>query len=369
MNEETNSPNEKVEKLLRRWGAAESVSMVRIGAAPQPTKQKQIVRRSVLVRWLPTAAAAALLIAATVVFFASSTGSKKKSVSQPGADASKAAEMQKTLDDLRARMRQTLTTLQRTQAQFTRVQSNLAAEKIKHEAARSELAKLQSRLEEINQPAAEAQLATLRAELNGRINAKQAELERIAAGLKTRDEELTTERKNLANAAEELAGVKNRMVAAIEEVKNLRKMNDEAIAARQKALIELMTLKARSELMLADFQRLYLSVATGGEIGLAARQNAAKHANLLRRCAQIRPSARSAVTGQLLDKLEVVLTRLELLNAYNSQSAGSFTRLVRDSKLLEQIDDVLATGGEEVLVRTWLIEVKLILAGADRVVG
>jgi len=52
-----------------------------------------------------------------------------------------------------------------------------------------------------------------------------------------------------------------------------------------------------------------------GPPSLAARQSAARGSGLLERVARVRPMARSAETRAALDALEVVLTRLDLLDA------------------------------------------------------
>ena len=84
----------------------------------------------------------------------------------------------------------------------------------------------------------------------------------------------------------------------------------------------------------------------------------------MERCAEIRPSVQGTGTGKLVDRLEVVLTRLNMLNVADPAEARAFAALVRRGGLVGEIDETLAKG-QRADIRIWLFEVRLILEGAE----
>ena len=156
---------------------------------------------------------------------------------------------------------------------------------------------------------------------------------------------------------------------------------DDASASRQKAEDELAALKLRQRGLMNSFQRLYLSSAeaparaSGAEPaaaaapgdGLLTRQLTARRNQMLLRHAHLRPSLQTQAAKDLFETLEVLLIRLDVLAAQDARAAESFAALVRQSKLPERIDEVLAAAAESPEVRSWLMEARLILTGADRV--
>lgn len=120
--------------------------------------------------------------------------------------------------------------------------------------------------------------------------------------------------------------------------------------------------------LLANFERIYqAAAAAGGQAPWQARQSAARAAGLLAKCDQIRSQANSSQTAQLLERLEVVLIRLELLDPDDGAAVESFAALVASSGLTRQIDRVLAGGDEPPQVQGWLLEARFIIMGADNV--
>jgi hypothetical protein len=143
---------------------------------------------------------------------------------------------------------------------------------------------------------------------------------------------------------------------------------------------ELAGLKARQAAVVGSFQQAYLHAAAGaadpalaeraaaaGEWPLGVRQAAARNAQMLQRLARLRPTVRGGPVGALLDRLEVVLTRLDLMDVFDAGQARSFAALLEGGRLVALIDEALYASGQEPELLAWLLEARLILAGADHV--
>jgi hypothetical protein len=102
-------------------------------------------------------------------------------------------------------------------------------------------------------------------------------------------------------------------------------------------------------------------VSVPARADLAARQRAAR--TYLAEAAP-RAGADEAV-GRLLATLDVVLTRLELLDAADPQAARAFASLVRRTEAVERLDAALAAEGLPVALRAWLVKARLVLTGVS----
>ncbi len=117
--------------------------------------------------------------------------------------------------------------------------------------------------------------------------------------------------------------------------------------------------------ILALFQRTYLaSTATNGQ-GLQARQEAARQGQLIDRGILLRDAVQTQRSQRLFDTLEVVLTRLEMLDVQNNSERRSFARLLRTMDLMGQINEILTDWQEPSAARAWLIETQVLLMGAE----
>jgi len=99
--------------------------------------------------------------------------------------------------------------------------------------------------------------------------------------------------------------------------------------------------------------------------GMAAVQAAAANRDLLTRCQIARQGAGDQRTIGLLDQLEVILTRLELLDVGSDKAVSGFMALTRAEGLRESLAEVQATA-ETKATKMLLLEVQLLLRGADR---
>jgi len=199
------------------------------------------------------------------------------------------------------------------------------------------------------------------------LSDKQAELARVA-------EELRQARGGLASAISERDRLRGeaevsgkRLLAVTEELAALRAGYEQLAAAARKTQTELAAVKEQQARTWTDLQRAYLSAAAPGQEGFAARQAAVRRSRMVERCSELRPAVPGEATRRLFDQLEVVLTRLEMLDVASADAVGSFAKMVHSGDLLGQMDQALAAGVEAPQARAWLFEARLILTGADRV--
>jgi hypothetical protein len=84
---------------------------------------------------------------------------------------------------------------------------------------------------------------------------------------------------------------------------------------------------------------------------------------MIQRLAGLSGEVKSDQMRQLLDRVEAVLTRLDLMDADQPDSRESFYRLVGQGNLEGRIDEALAAPAQAGDVTNWLFEAKLILMG------
>ena len=114
-------------------------------------------------------------------------------------------------------------------------------------------------------------------------------------------------------------------------------------------------------------QAAYLSAAAPTEHGLRARQSASKRSRMVQRMAALRKADRAQAVAPLLDRLEVVLTQLDMIDCSDPRAAKSFAKLLDKGSLVVKIDDALAAANNPAELRNFLAEAKLILGGAENV--
>ncbi|MDY7010861.1 MAG: hypothetical protein SVV80_08945 [Planctomycetota bacterium] len=352
MNEKNHEPDERLERMLRRWGVAESAR--RVGVPPMPEMTPQRRWKTILLRWGPPAAAAAMLLVAVGLFVITFTGN----------DTSPAQE---DVENLKAELAQVRTELARARKELETSRENHA----------SELAQLEARFRQEKEKLlgeADRRITALR----NNIAQKEARLEQVAGELDKTLKRLASadaERKRLLKSAQNNERTRIRLAAAVSELDRVNRKYRQVLTDSQKVQSELVALKARNKTVFDDFQRAYLSAAAaaggmenpGRRIDLAVRQSAARGAALLERCAELRSLVPTTDTGRLMDRLEVVLTRLELLNPADVSEAEAFASLVRRGGLVREIDAALSEGRRSADVRTWILEARMILEGAENV--
>ncbi|KPK85105.1 MAG: hypothetical protein AMJ81_04180 [Phycisphaerae bacterium SM23_33] len=363
--------------MLRQWGAEEAAQRYRY-AQPPPRRSAVGWTFRVIATWSAAVATVLIAVAVAVMLFnymhrgggVTTAPAASKDIDRLKADLAKAqdevkalraerAEDGKLLAGLTARLSDQesrfLAQVSDLEGELEKLRKGSAAEKAKLTDEVKRLAgQLDAQLKELT--AAGAELAKAKAELT---NAK-AELTNAKA-------ELVAARAEAADSARQVDDLRKRLAAAADELDRAAKTQRDALAASQQAAKELAALKARHATMLDSFARLYVSAVAPDQSGWAARQRAARVAQLLPRCPQLRPSARGEAAARAMDKLEVLLIRLELLDTSDDRAVRSFAALASSEELAGEIEAVLAAGEQPPAVQKWLLEVRLILTGAERV--
>ena len=318
-------------------------------AAPKPTLM--------LSRWLPLAVAAVLLLSSLVLFFHSLAGS-----GPAGQARQKLKGLTAQRDEARKDLQEAVIAVEAAKAELTNQKASydeFAAKMVGDRQA------LQKTLGE-----KETQVVRLKEEasMGSALLAEMApRLEAAAGEIKDARKLLAYKEKEAAELVRKVDVKRKRMAAAQTELDRLIKVNEEAARASQKAVNEMLLMRAQREALFADARRLYLSVKAPDEADLHASQMASRRSGMIARCGKLRAMADTDALRALLDKLEVFLTRLDLVDAGMHDEARAFTALVSTSKIVEEIDEALGSRINDEHLRTWVFEARLILMGTERV--
>jgi DNA repair exonuclease SbcCD ATPase subunit len=159
----------------------------------------------------------------------------------------------------------------------------------------------------------------------------------------------------------------DRFTAATDELASLKRSNDDMAKKVQKAQDDLAAAKAAAAREFEQSQTAYLTAAVPTDHGLKARQAASRRARLVQRVMALRRGNPPQAALAVLDRLEVVLTRLDMIDPSESRAAHGFVKLLDSGGLVQQIDLALANPYTTPELLNVLVEAKLILAGADNV--
>jgi hypothetical protein len=344
MAQKPNNPDERLERMLRRWGAEQAAD----AAAPPPMPAARPDRPGGWMwRWLPAAAAAVFLVAGGVFFYLARH--------QPAGMVTLPEQEVASLRTGAARDREELAK--------TRGLLEKSAQEI---AEKSRLADALARQYEDAQRAA-AGAARLQADLTVREGELQTALAKMEV-LNKQVEAGAASATELATARADLKDARTKLLAASDLATAFEKARTQTQVDLRLARDELGTLQADREKLLADLQRVYLAGEATPTKGspLALRQAALRRNKLLDRLAAIRATDSAASAGELLDRLEAVLTKLDLLDRSDPAASAAFAALLAKGRFVEQIDTALAAAVPSDM-RTWLLEARLILMGADHV--
>ena len=111
---------------------------------------------------------------------------------------------------------------------------------------------------------------------------------------------------------------------------------------------------------------LYLTTVAPNETGMTAVQAVARNRLLIRRCGELRRRVGETETGRVIERLEVVLTRLALLDVADASEVEAFAAATRTGGLREMLA-IARQQAEDERSRLVLLEIQLILLGVDRV--
>lgn len=351
MTEQNDKMENRVDGMLRRWGAAEAMERAHAPAVPVAARELRPLGPPAG-RYFLIGAAAGLLFAVCGVFVLKQFSLQFEFASHPQTQVAGAKHEDST-------------TIEVPVAVFLPDANHLSGEtalagRDSHGASpttRDSVADLMTRTEDYRKKIAA---------LEQLQDSREMQFQNIARTLKDAQDDnarLLAMVKEANSVQARYDVVEKRLAAAAGELARVRKMSDESQQAREKAQAELAAASAHRDALLLDIQRSLL----GEEITLKSRQDAVKRCNLLDRCSDLRKTGATDASKNLMDKLEVALLRLSMLDASDTAAAASFGNLVREKDLVRQIDLTLASGGEGAKMRAWLVEVRCVLMGADRV--
>jgi hypothetical protein len=165
--------------------------------------------------------------------------------------------------------------------------------------------------------------------------------------------------KQLAHQAQQTEALATKLRAASEELSQASRRDVREAKADKEALGALDIERAKLARLLLDARRAYISAASPDKEGLEARQQAARRAKLSDRLAAARKADSAAIGKELGEKLDALLTRLDMIRDYGIEPTRQFDEAVARSGILQQIDDALASAGPQ--TRALLLETRFVL--------
>ncbi len=348
MSEERERADEKMDRLLRNWGAEEAVRQARVDYLRPPAPRRAVPAPSVW-QWLPLAASLILVGGAAIILLVTQPGA---SPSATAADvervrqAVEAAERkwnaaEEALTGARAERERLAGSIRESQQSLAAAQAELRA---KASEAADHAAKLTAAAEQVREATralsdSEAALKAAREQLNLREQ-ETAELRKAAEGARAAEDEVSRLRVHVAQQNENIASM----------------LSDKRILANR-----LSALQSERDVMRTMLRRLYIAAAAPGATGASARQTAARQNRLIERYGELRGAVRSPAVRKLADQVEVALTRLELLDPARPPEVDGLASFAAQTDLCARIEEVLAAGEEPPAVRSWLLEAQLVL--------
>jgi len=374
MTDKPKNQTDRLERMLRQWGAEEAgrnaapPAMPPLGGAVASKPRMRTV-----LRWVPLAAAAILLAASGVVLYMGSLRGRARE----SADATAARQRPPAIVPMAPSSRPAdddrIVDLETQVAELRRQIEVANARLAELPALVAEAGKLRTQLEEVRKQH-QAEVTRLTTASEARQLQARKEVEKQAGLIKVAElkiAKLEAARRTLKAAAdkgalarEQVADLRKRLAAAGEELTRRRTAIEGVEAKLAEAKGESQRMAIRQREIVAAFQRTYLASVAPGQTGLNARKTAVRARQMLDRLAKLSGEVRSENTRQLLDRLEAVLTRLDLINTDRAGDAQSFSRLLGQGDLQRQIDDALGAPAQAADVKNWLFEAKLILMGA-----
>lgn len=346
MDQQSDGHGDRVEGLLRRWGAAEAAEGAAANARPEPVAVRSTLGwRS----WIPTMAAAALVLVAGVIFALGALGWLENATSETSGQVEDLVKQLraagKELTDVRRQLAEAKATAEGQQETFQervrRLEQQLAEQKAALEAE------------------ADAQLLDLRRTVADHRSA----LERLASELRVAREKADNRSAALNAAQAEAERLRERLAEQRASIERLATQAD----AVDSQLRDLQAVNRRYTDLAETLERLYLAASVPHDAGLRTVTEAARRTRLATRGAAIRERVQEGKVARLVDAVEVVLTRLDLLDTRNLGEVQSFATLVRRGRVIERIEEALASGEVDPEVRAWLLEARLLLTRLNHV--
>ena len=367
MNETPDNTDPRLEELLRQWGADEAGAAAREHLAPKTAPGPSW--QTVALRWAPAAAAAVLFLAAGTLFLTWHIHGASPADGEAGAEAQLQAPSMPaapTAADLQDDIRKLATENAKLKMERDDLKESLLRADGQRVAVlsghKAELDKLTAQITEQKVTIATAVDAARKAQLAA--EARQTELtaataarDKALADLKASGQEVKRWKDTVADLTRREAKLKAEYATAAAAMAD----------ANEKVSTELAAARKQNELMRERFGKLYLAVGAPGQTGLAARKTTARRMRLAQRGAALRRKCDNDEIKDLLDRLDVALTRLEMLDPADAPAVARFKALVSKAALEARMDRVLAAGPTQPGLAEWLRETRMILAGVDHV--
>ena len=348
----------QIEDALRTWGADEAAAspgVPEFDAAALSTKRRTMRFAR---QWGPSIAAAAMLLVSVWLYFSAPSGQDRPASTRENLTPEQTRQLEVMLKAER----------QRFDKHLADVKTELGRAVARADAAErllAETANYPQKLEAELRKAHQAERERLLAEAERKMQLLRLELASLGPRLRESEQSLEAVR----DLAERLEKDLNLTRAEREQLESrlaaMQRQFDEAQVAERRALAAAAQSRRADEQFLQEVQQAYLSAGAPGRSGLVARQSAARQARLLERADDVTRQVGSVPTRRLMDTLELLLTRLDLLEAGREADRQAFKELLEQTQALARIDEALHTPTEPARVRTWLLEVKLVLMGTQ----
>lgn len=333
---QSNGPeNERMERMLRQWGAEEAARRESASAPPAPVARSG---PSMVWRYAPLAAAAVLLAVAINIYM-SSRGADSTS---PNAEMASLAQAQADLKASREALASAQASLaderRQADAEITAVRAAADAERKRQQEAVDKLS---------------ADLVQAKAD-------HEAQLRTMATLAKAQDEVLAKLKGQMEEQSLQLAATAKQYVEA--------KADTDRLTARLKADNELFAnLKAElaeAQALCSTLQGLLGHEAAAGNRTPAQQQAEARSRDLIRRGAVLRAETSDPELRRLIDTVDFLLTHLATIDPANPSDLNMHTWFLRQADLPHRINQIVSRGNAGHPLQTWLVEAEGILLGS-----
>jgi len=361
---------DRMEALLRKWGAEEAVRREGV-SAPPPALLRAVRPPSPLLRWMP--------VAAGFVLFAVGVGLLAGSIARDaGRQVAPAASSAADIERLQADLARTNSELAATRAAMEQLKldagknapARMDIESVASAKGTDSAATAAGRGTEgsagvaaatgtdrgtAGAAAADIQVAALKKI----IGEKQASLDEASANLVARDAQV-------AGMKTDIEKLRSASVAAAGKLQRLEQSAQAAERDARDAAARIKALQVEQAQALALFQRVTQAARMKPDETLRTLQQAVRDARLIRRGTELRDSIPNEAVRRLFDTQEALLTQLDMIDAGNAAEIDAFLQRLKSTDIADQVTEALRTSDGDPAVRAWLIEGQLLLAGVQR---
>ena len=352
--------NSKLEETLRRWGAQEAAAKVKLPSGHVGGGQNRAT-----FRWAMLSAAAAAVIA--LAFWLGSL-TTQRGPEDPDSQE-KLAKVQEDSTKFYTQWKDSDKQLREQTARAENALKEVQALKAQSAAPNARIDELQRMVEELrknlDQEKEQLRVTLAALEVAKKPAPHDATTHPEAPPPMTRDAVALQEK--VIRLEAKVENYEDRVAAATSELARLRQSNDDWAKKAQAAQDELAAAKLAAARESEQSQAVYLAAAAPTDHGLKARQSAAKRARLVQRVTALRRGDPPRAVVPVLDRLEVVLTRLDMIDPNDVRAARSFVKLLDNGGLIQKIDGAMAAPSATPELLSVLAEAKMILAGAENV--